>query len=579
MKTESRVFVPHATTIGLVILSLVIIGNVVVSEHNINRLVQNEHSVVHVQRALTTLEEVLARVTEAETAERGFLITADESYLKSYQDAVRRTNDALARLNELTAVGIQKQPQVLALETRVQARFDELRNAIDAHHRGGFDAARHSVSTNQGRRLMNEMRSLVGELQTQQQQELTIRANESSRSAQITKITDLILGIVGMGMVGLAFILFQRDLALRQKADEAIQRLAAIVASSEDSIVSTTLDGFIVSWNKGAMQIYSYSPDEAIGKHVSMLCPPERVEEIQQILERVGHGVHVDHFETSRLRKDGRRIDMSLTVSPIKDRFDQVIGASMVSRDITERKMLHREVIEIAAREQRRIGQDLHDDTGQELTGLAMMAERLHEDLLRSNAPQASTASRIVDGLEEVLRRIRDLSRGLVPVEVDAEGLMVALSELATRTSELHAIDCLFQCDVPVRIMDNATALHLFRMSQEAITNAVKHGRANRIVIRLKAEQDLITLDITDNGMGLPKSPPLTEGTGLRIMRYRADIIGAKLTIGPAPGKGIRITCSFPQPGSTSRNITDPQSSRQISSDLPITKDLTQQKR
>jgi PAS domain S-box-containing protein len=546
MKPMLLQFVPHATTVGLVILILVIIGNVIVSERNIDRLVENEHRVVHAQKVLTALEEVLSQVTSAETAERGFLITADETYLKSYRDAIERTQDALSRLNDLTAIGLTEQPQVAALEMLVQARFEELRDAIEALRRGGFDAARQSVSTNQGRRLMNEMRSLVRDLQSGQQEALTLRAEESSRSAQITKITDLILGIVGIGMVGVAVVLFRRDLSLRQKADEAIQRLAAIVASSEDSIVSTTLDGYIVSWNQGATRIYSYAPDEAIGQHVSMLCPPERVEEIQQILDRVANGVHVDHFETTRIRKDGRRIDISLTVSPIKDRFDQVIGASMVGRDITERKILQREVLETAAREQRRIGQDLHDDAGQELTGLAMMTERLHEELLRSNAKEAGMASRIVDGLEEVLRRIRDLSRGLVPVEVDAEGLMAALAELAARSSELHAIKCVFICDEPVRILDNATATHLYRLSQEAITNSVKHGHANRITIRLARKGNLISLEITDDGEGFFASSP-TVGAGLRIMRYRADIIGAKLTIGPAAERGTRLVCSFTQ--------------------------------
>ena len=547
MKSKTLEFFPRATTIGLILLILIIVVNVVISERNIDRLIENEHRVVHVQQVLTTLEEVLSRVTEAETAERGFLITSDESYLKSHEHAMERAKDALSRLNVLTTEGTQHQPQVAALNERVQARFDELRDAIAAQRAGGFDAARHSVSTNQGRRLMNEMQNLVGELQSQENDALAVRSAESGRSAQITKVTDLILGIVGIGMVGLAFILFRRDLALRQRADDAVRRLAAIVESSEDSIVSTSLEGFIVSWNNGAKQIYHYSPNEVIGRHVTVLCPPERVEEIQQILERVRRGVHVDHFETMRVRKNGRRIDMSMTVSPIKDRHDQVIGVSMVGRDITDRKVLQREVLEIAAREQRRIGQDLHDDTGQELTGLAMMTQRLFGELSQASSPHAATASRIVDGLENVLRRVRVLSRGLVPVEVDAEGLMVSLGELASRTSELHAIKCQFLCDEPVSILDNATATHLYRLSQEAVTNAVKHGHANNIVIRLASGGDLITLEITDNGEGLPEIPSETAGTGWRIMRYRADIIGAKLTIGPAPLRGTRVTCTFTQ--------------------------------
>src|SRR5207237_8967428 len=132
-----------------------------------------------------------------------------------------------------------------------------------------------------------------------------------------------------------------------------------------------------------------------------------------------------------------------------------------------------------------RIGQDLHDGTGQELTGLAMMAVRLAGELGGKQLPESKTAAKIVDGLEEALSHVRALAKGLVPVEVDAEGLMIALSELASRTSDLHGVNCTFECDEPVCILDNQTAMHLWRLSQEAVNNDVKHGRRRNIRISL----------------------------------------------------------------------------------------------
>src|SRR5581483_6019290 len=293
---------------------------------------------------------------------------------------------------------------------------------------------------------------------------------------------------LGIGLVTLAFYLFWRELAHRKRAEDAALRLAAIVQSSDDAIISKTLDGEIVSWNPGAERIYGYTAAEAVGRPIHMLCPPDRLEENQRNLAEVRRGVHLAHFETSRLRKDGRRIDVSLSISPISDAAGKVVGAAAIARDVTERKTLQREVLEIAAREQRRIGQDLHDDIGQELTGLGMLAQRLVGVLNRKDSQDAAAIAKIGDGLEYALRQVRALSKGLVPVEVDAEGLMAALAELAARTSQRNDVVCTFDCAEPVLIRDNQTATHLYRMSQEAVTNAIKHGRAKRISISLTAE-------------------------------------------------------------------------------------------
>lgn len=538
---------PNPTTIGLALIVGLLVANCAVSVWNINRLVENEHRVVQIQEVLTTLEEVLSTVTEAETAERGFLITDNADYLKSYESAIGRINDTLDRLSRLTKGEARQREPILALRNRVAARLEELKRAIAARRAGGFDAARQSVSTNHGRQLMLEMRRLVGELKLQEQESLAVAATQSRHSALVTSTTDYLGAGLGIGLVCLAFYLFRLDLAHRARVAEVTRRLAAIVESSDDAVVSKSLEGIITSWNAGAQRIYGYTAVEAVGQPITMLCAPEHCDDIFRNLERVKRGVHVEHFETSRIRKDGRRIDISLSISPIKGNGGEVVGASAIARDISEQKALQREVLEIAALEQRRIGQELHDGIGQELTGLTMLTQRLVGELTTHDVPQAQSAAKIGRLLEQALSHVRSVSKGLVPVEVDSEGLMVALADLAARTTELHGIHCTFECDRPVAIADNHTAMHLYRMSQEAVTNAVKHARPGNIWIRLGVEGDLAILRVIDDGQGFAPSSENAWGSGLRIMRYRADLIGAQLEITEARPHGTVVACSVAQ--------------------------------
>jgi PAS domain S-box-containing protein len=547
MISRIRSFIPNPTTIGLALIVALLAVNGLVSAWNIERLVENEQRVVDTQKVLTTLEEVLSIVTEAETAERGFLITDDDEYLKPYESAIVRINATLDHLTGLTVAEPRQQKLIAALRERVDARLAELKRAIAARRAGGFDAARQSVSTNHGRQLMLEMRRLVAEMKEIEMTSLAAAASQSRRSARVATVSDYLGAALGIGMVGLAFYLFRLDLAHRERVADVTRRLASIVESSHDAIVSKTLDGIIVSWNAGAQRMYGYTAAEAVGQPVTILCAPEHHEDIFRKLELVKRGIHIEHFETTRIRKDGTSIDISLSISPIKGASGQAIGASAIARDITEHKSLQREVLEIAALEQRRIGQDLHDGIGQELTGLTMMTQRLVGELTEEQRPQATVASKIHAGLEQALSHVRAVSKGLVPVEVDSEGLMVALAELAARTNELHGVTCTFECHRPVAIADNQTATHLYRMSQEAVTNAIKHGQPQNIVIRLGAEGDRATLRIIDDGRGFVAASGPHSGTGLQIMRYRADLIGGQLDIAAARPHGTIITCSLPQ--------------------------------
>jgi signal transduction histidine kinase len=210
---------------------------------------------------------------------------------------------------------------------------------------------------------------------------------------------------------------------------------------------------------------------------------------------------------------------------------------------ISERERLERELLDISEREQRRIGHDLHDSLGQHLTGAALAGQVLKEKLTTHNRPEAADAGKVVELVEEGIALTRQLAKGLHPIEIEASGLMQALEELTAASRELFKISCLFECDSPVLIHDAAASTHLYRIAQEAISNAVKHGKAKHIIVQLESLDDGIVLRVRDDGVGLPDLPRKHTGMGLRIMAHRASMIGATFKAGRAQPAGTEVAC------------------------------------
>ena len=217
-----------------------------------------------------------------------------------------------------------------------------------------------------------------------------------------------------------------------------------------------------------------------------------------------------------------------------------------VGFDITERKRLEEAILEISAQEQRRIAQDLHDGLGQHLTGIAFMSKVLEKKLLEQSLPEAAEAKKIVQMVNEAIDYTRQLARGLHPVPVEGPGLMAALKKWASDVEELFHIPCRFHCERPVHINDVTVSTHLYRIAQEAVNNAIRHGKPEQIVIHLRARNQTGTLEIFDDGTGFVRDPAKQPGVGLSIMNYRADIIGGSLKVLPNDDHGVTVTCIFP---------------------------------
>jgi PAS domain S-box-containing protein len=348
-----------------------------------------------------------------------------------------------------------------------------------------------------------------------------------------------------------------RDITERKRADDAHHRLALIVDSSDDAIIGKTLDGTIISWNSGAEKIYGYSAKEIIGSHMSVLIPSDRSDELPQILERLRRGESVEHYETIRRRKDGKLIDVSLTMSPIRDGNKKPVGISTIARDITDAKQAEkalqtfsRRLIEAQEAERQHIARELHDEIGQVLT-----AVRINLQSLRSPGQANSVSLALDDSLaivDEALECVRELSLNLRPSVLDNLGLASALRWYVDRYARRSGIVADLRNDIEdgQRLqMELETAC--FRIVQEALTNVVRHAAATRVSVDLKRSNGNLELKIKDNGVGfdsdwLLKSAGSSSALGLRGMQERTVALNGRLEIDSKPKSGTEIRVSFP---------------------------------
>ncbi len=236
----------------------------------------------------------------------------------------------------------------------------------------------------------------------------------------------------------------------------------------------------------------------------------------------------------------------------VKERTAELMAANAsLQRESAERQRMAREMLAVSDREQRRIGQDLHDGLGQLLAGMAFLSQALAQKLARQSIAETAEAMQLVHLANKAMTWARELVHGLSPVELEGEGFIVALQDLAMQAEHLFGLTCQVTCNRLPPMPDHTVATHLYRIAQEAVSNAVKHGQAHHVVLGLTAGQDSTTLTIHDDGIGFQEGASKPTGMGIRSMHYRASIIGASLAIHSDAGSGTIVVCEWPHPETT----------------------------
>ena len=403
----------------------------------------------------------------------------------------------------------------------------------------------------------------------------TIRVRKDGERIDISLTISPVRDASGM-VIGASTI--ARDVTERKQAEMAVSRLAAIVESSHDAIIAKTLEGVIVSWNKGAELIYGYTEQEVIGRPISVLVPPDRPDEVPQILERLRKGEQLDHYETVRVTKDGRRIDVSLTISPIRSASGEVTGASVIARDVTERKQMEDELRKLNQELEQRVLertaqlQATNEELRKEIAERKRL-EQLKDEFIRVASHELRTPLSVVTGYaqltlraasergdESLIRKLGiinekgqqltrlvgqmlDISRTeheVLPIEPEPFDLCTLIEDVvANMKSAASSFD--FNVDLPEEaVIINADRKRIIQVVTNLVENAIKYvdkssEDRHKVDVALRLEGDEVVVGVRDYGVGIP-ADQLEQVFG-RFFRGR-NIASARY---PYPGLGIGL--------------------------------------
>ena len=373
--------------------------------------------------------------------------------------------------------------------------------------------------------------------QIEVRQEFELLGNDGRYRSYATTARPLFEGTTARGLVGVI-----QDVTARRDSERRLLRSEELLRATTSNTADTLflLDTALhVRFVNNAVN--GLAPEQIIGSGIDTLLPQAaRAGVLQKLNTLLENGETITfEFESWQSRRAQYFENRAVLV-----RDDGIpTGISISMRDITERKRLEQEILDVSGRERQSIGRDLHDGLGQELTGVALMLRGLAGRIQERCPDVVENVNEIVGHLNQSIETARSLARGLLPVGTESGGLTSALRELAARSRDVYGLEVTFQSTIcPEFVFTETNASHLYRIAQEALTNAARHGRASLVDISLTAKEDGFSLRITDNGVGLARAAPSPPGMGLKIMKYRADMIGAKFEIAANSPHGAVIT-------------------------------------
>ncbi|MCU0786706.1 MAG: PAS domain-containing sensor histidine kinase [Verrucomicrobia bacterium] len=321
-------------------------------------------------------------------------------------------------------------------------------------------------------------------------------------------------------------------------------RYVDLFENANDMVFTHDLAGRLTSINRSGERLLQHGRERLLKMSLVDLVAADQQAAAREWLAQVVKGAELPTAEWDFVNASGRRVKLELSsrllIEPPKE--PEVEG---IARDITERRRLEHELLEVSNAEQRRIGHDLHDGVCQQLVGIACLLEILGEQMQEANSPQAADVEKIGSLINEATVQARSVARGLFPVRLAESGLVAAIEDLVDNAGTRFRLDCTFNCDSPPSTVDNEMALHLYYVVQEALLNAVKHGKARHVVVSLRPDGERFKLAVRDDGIGFKTASSRRAGMGIRIMRYRANVIGATLDVMSQQGRGTEVVCTF----------------------------------
>lgn len=533
---------------------------------------QANAEVVHtlvVRANITTLVELL---DEAETGQRGFLITGDPSYLAPYERAVRLLPVQTDRLRDLTRDDTVQQAYFARLDKLVAEKMSEVGETIDLRKNQGFDAASRLVRTNAGKNMMDRIRDVVSSMLDQEAQVYNQRQALSTRESRALTASSLLGILLALLIVLASGLLLARQYRRLERTEaqlqESEQRFRTLVEGVQDyAIYAMDPAGRVASWNAGAERIKGYQAAEIIGQHFSRFYSQSEVEsrKPEKALQvAASEGRFQD--EGWRVRKDGSRFWASAVLTALRDPQGRLIGYSKITRDLTAHKQaeealreserslrqLSTQLLRIQDEERRRLGRELHDSAGQYLAVLKMRLDMLEsssglDDDLRHRLTECIQLS------TEAIREVRTTSYEMYPPMLDEAGLRSAIPWFLDGFRERSGVDISFEIPEDFKRPSRDVELAVFRVLQESLTNIRRHSGSSSAYVRVDMQDGMMSLQVADQGKGIPREvlDALNQGSlgklgiGLRGMKERMRQLGGSLEIS-SNGHGTIVTATVP---------------------------------
>jgi PAS domain S-box-containing protein len=345
------------------------------------------------------------------------------------------------------------------------------------------------------------------------------------------------------------FVGVTQDVTARRESEAKLRRserlLRTTTANTADTLILVDMNLRVRFINRGSADL---DIEDIVGREISALLPEAARDSVIAKLRNVlftGESITYE-FQS---RTEGGQLQYFENRAVLVQDDDMGAGLSISVTNITERKRLEQEILDVSSRERQTIGRDLHDGLGQELTGVALMLRSLATRFEHQFPEGVATLNEIVGVVNQSIENARSLARGLLPVRTDSGGLPFALRELATRSRDIYGLEVNFRAEIwPEITLSETNASHLYRIAQEALTNAARHGQAQKVDILLMVTRNTFLLRITDDGVGMRAPKQTATGMGLKIMRYRAGMIGAKIEFGGNKPQGTIVRVTGEQP-------------------------------